>query len=191
MLAAAASELQPLDERAAHAWMQGEVTFALLPGCVEAGVQAPEPPPGTAAAEALADARAARPHRRGAWRGRGWWHRVLPAVLACVEPDELLGALGAALPVAGACLAWQRAAAGLVGALLQRSTKAARNTIERVRGRSHGLGNSAAAGSHCTLRGAAALLPHASLRERRRPSRACPLLPAPPDLRLHRRGAHG
>jgi hypothetical protein len=50
-----------------------------------------------------------------------------------IEPDELMAALSARLPLAGASLAGQRAAAGLAGALLRRSGPAARSTIERVR----------------------------------------------------------
>jgi hypothetical protein len=132
MLAAVASRLRPLDEAAAHAWVSSEVSLLLSPCRHDATAAADAAAgPGTLPARAAA-AHAAAQHRSGAWRGRGWWQRALPSVLACIEPDELLRALAGALPAAGGRLEWQRAAGGLAGALLLRSTKAARNTLELV-----------------------------------------------------------
>lgn len=141
---AVASLLQPLDERLAHAWMLREVTLLLAPRSSSSSPDGEAGDDGSGSSDGrraspewlhAADLGVASPHercRRGTWRGKSWWLAALPAVLACIEPDELLAALGARLPAAGRSLASQRAVSGLAAALLQRSAKAARNTIERV-----------------------------------------------------------
>ncbi|GBF91524.1 hypothetical protein Rsub_04264 [Raphidocelis subcapitata] len=141
---AVASLLQPLDERLAHAWMLREVNLLLAPCSSSSGGGGEGEPsasgnsgrgsPDWLHAAGLGAAGARAHGRSGAWRGKSWWQAALPAVLVCIEPDELLAALGARLPAAGRTLAAQRAVAGLTAALLQRTVKAARNTIERLSG---------------------------------------------------------
>lgn len=73
-------------------------------------------------------------HGSAPWRGKAWWLRTLPSILVCVEPDDLIAALAAALPRAGALsVSAQRGAAGLACALLGRSPKAARSALQQVR----------------------------------------------------------
>jgi len=129
-LAAVAKALRPIDERLAHAWVRQQVERLLAPDDQPSSISSGKSSSSTTAAAAR--------------RSQSWWQAALPSVLSCIEPDELLSALTARLPGAGRSVEGQRALGGLAVALLRRSAKAARNTIERVRDARPGCGASGA-----------------------------------------------